>query len=113
MVVPQQSKLQNGISETYDEKGIKYTTGTATADDLQTSYQMARFAAQEELASFINGQMNGLTKEAKTIIKVVKLQVIVLIALLNQFLVLIFLVPPLQKNLIQQKVICITAYVLA
>ena len=63
-------KTPKWYSETYDEKGIKYTTGThATADDLQTSYQMVRFAAQEELASFIIGQMNGLTKEAKTIMK--------------------------------------------
>lgn len=53
------------------EKGMRYTTGTATADDLQTSFDMARLVAEQDLARELKAQLNGsmdreITEDEKT-----------------------------------------------
>ena len=52
-----------------DKKGMRYTTGTATADDLQTSFDMARLAAEQDLAKELKAQLNGSIDRERSVLK--------------------------------------------
>ena len=52
-----------------NKKGIRYTAGTATADNLQTAFDMARLAAETDLGKEIKSQLNGAMDRERSVIK--------------------------------------------
>mgnify|MGYP001187306875 CR=1 FL=1 len=51
------------------KKGVRYTAGTATADDLQSAFDMARLAAESDLGKELKSQINGAIDRERQIIK--------------------------------------------
>ena len=51
------------------KKGIRYTSGTATADDLQTAFDMARLAAETDLGKELKSQLNGSMDRERNVLK--------------------------------------------
>ena len=51
------------------KKGIRYTSGTATADDIQTAFDMARLAAETDLAKELKSQINGAMDREREVLK--------------------------------------------
>ena len=51
------------------KKGIRYTSGTATADDLQTAFDMARLAAETDLGKELESQLNGAMDRERNVLK--------------------------------------------
>ena len=51
------------------KKGIRYTAGTATADDLQTAFDMARLAAETALGKELKTQLNGTMDRERNVLK--------------------------------------------
>ena len=52
------------------KKGIRYTSGTATADDLQTAFDMARLAAETDLVKELKSQLNGSMDRERNVLKI-------------------------------------------
>jgi len=51
------------------KKGIRYTAGTATADNLQSAFDMARLAAESDLGKELKSQINGAIDRERQIIE--------------------------------------------
>ena len=51
------------------KKGIRYTSGIATADDLQTAFDMARLAAETDLGKELKSQLNGSMDRERNVLK--------------------------------------------
>tara|TARA_B100000945_G_scaffold307492_1_gene296003 strand:+ start:164 stop:685 length:522 start_codon:yes stop_codon:yes gene_type:complete len=57
------------INPPENKKGMRYTAGTATADDLQTAFDMARLAAESDLAKELKSQLNGAMDRERNVLK--------------------------------------------
>ena len=51
------------------KKGIRYTAGTATADDMQSAFDMARMAAETDLAKELKANLNGAMDRERQVVK--------------------------------------------
>ena len=51
--------------DTPDKEGYKYTTATATSQDMQLAVNKARLDAAQTLAGQVSSEMNGLVKRAQ------------------------------------------------
>ena len=51
------------------KKGIRYTAGTATADDLQSAFDMARMAAETDLAKELKATLNGAMDRERNLLR--------------------------------------------
>ena len=57
------------ISPPEYKKGIRFTSGTATADELQTAFDMARLAAETDLGKELKSQLNGSMDRERNVLK--------------------------------------------
>ena len=51
------------------KKGIRYTAGTATADDMQSAFDMARMAAETDLAKELKATLNGAMDRERNLLR--------------------------------------------
>lgn len=51
------------------KNGIRYTAGTATADDIQTAFDMARQSAEIDLGKELKSQINGTLDREREVLK--------------------------------------------
>jgi len=57
------------ISPPEYKKGIRYTAGTATADDIQSAFDMARLSAENDLGKELKSQINGTMDREREVLK--------------------------------------------
>jgi hypothetical protein len=57
------------INPPENKKGIRYTSGIATADDIQSAFDMARLTAESDLGKELKSQLNGEMDRERNVLK--------------------------------------------